>query len=164
MRSAKILTAAVAIFLFQACAPAPAPEPAQPTDADRQALVDLMTAVETAYNAQDVAGMLATVADDYQGIGPDGTHTQGKAAYEANLVEEFAEPWPEGFALSIETGYVHFHGADAATVGGTYSVAGLPEGAPNTGSWIVVGTRVGEQWLTSNALVATFVPEEMPEG
>jgi len=164
MQNAKILVAAVAIFALGACAPAPAPAPAEPTDADRQALMDLMATVATAYNAQDVAGMGATVTDDYNGLSPDGTRIEGKAAYEAQLATEFAEPFPEGFVLSIEVGYTQFHGADAATVGGMYSVAGLPEGAPNSGSYMVLAVRSGDQWLTKNALVAAFVPEPMPEG
>jgi uncharacterized protein (TIGR02246 family) len=164
MRSAKILVASAAIVAIGACAPAAPPEPAMPTDADRQALTDLMARVETAYNAMDTAGMLATITDDYTSISSDGTRTEGKAAYEANMAEEFAGERPEGFSLSIDVGYIQFIGADAASVGGTWSVAGVPEGMPNSGSYLVVAVRSGDMWLTRNTVVAQYTPEPMDEG
>ena len=164
MRSAKILVASAATVALGACAPAAPPEPAMPTDADRQALTDLMERVETAYNAMDTAGMLATIADDYLAISSDGTRIEGRAAYEAQMAEEFAGERPEGFSLSIETGYIQFIGADAASVGGTWSVTGVPEGAPNSGSYLVVAVRSGDTWLTRNVVVSQYVPEPMAEG
>ncbi len=162
MRFTKTLLAAVAVLAVYACAPAPAPTEMATagTPADEQAIRDQMERIETAWNAKDVAAMTATITDDWQGISPDGKHTVGRAAYEQNLTTEFAMERPEGMALSIEVGYIHWHGANIATVGGTYSVSGLPDGTTPTGSWMSVLTRSGDQWLSANGLVAAFVPEE----
>jgi len=161
MKTAKTLLAALAVLTVYACAPAPAPtEMAMAgTPADEQAIRDAMDRVETAWNNKDVAALTATVTEDWQGISPDGRHTVGRAAYEETLTTEFAMERPEGMALSIDVGYIQWHGADVAAVGGTYSVSGLPEGAPSTGSWLSVMTRSGDQWLSSNSLVASQVPE-----
>jgi uncharacterized protein (TIGR02246 family) len=161
MKTAKTLVAALVVLAVYACAPAPAPTEMATagTPADEQAIRDLMERVETAWNTKDAAAMSMTVTDDWQGISPDGKHTMGRAAYEENLKTEFAEERPEGMALSIEVGYIQWHGADVAAVGGTYSVSGLPEGVPSTGSWLSVVERSGGQWQSSNGLVARFVPE-----
>jgi uncharacterized protein (TIGR02246 family) len=128
------------------------------TPADEQAIRDIVERVEAGWNAKDVAGLVAMVTEDYQGLSADGKMTNGRAGYEANLKTEFEMARPEGFALSLETGYVDWHGATTAAVGGTFAVAGLPAGMPNTGSWLCVFSRAGDQWLISNALVADFVP------
>jgi hypothetical protein len=142
MKTAKTLVAALVVLAVYACAPAPAPTEMATagTPADEQAIRDLMERVETAWNTKDAAAMR-------------------RAAYEENLKSEFAEERPEGMALSIEVGYIQWHGADVAAVGGTYSVSGLPEGVPSTGSWLSVVERSGGQWQSSNGLVARFVPE-----
>ncbi|HUF47848.1 MAG TPA: SgcJ/EcaC family oxidoreductase [Vicinamibacterales bacterium] len=160
MKSATTLLALVMTVAIAACAPpAVPPAPMAGTPADEQAIRDLMQRISTAWNAKDAAAMVAMVTDDYQAINPEGRHTQGKAAYEATTTTEFEAPRPEGMALSIDTGYVQWHSADVAAVGGTWSVTGLPAGTPGTnGSWIVVVKRSGDQWLMSNGLVATFVP------
>jgi len=161
MKTAKTLAAALAVLAVYACAPAPAPTEMATagTPADEQAIRDQMERIETAWNTKDAAAMAMTITDDWQGISPDGRHTVGRAAYEENLKTEFAMERPEGMALSIEVGYIQWHGADVAAVGGTYSVSGLPEGTPNTGAWLSVMVRSGGQWLGSNGLVAQFVPD-----
>ena len=157
--SATGLVALAFAVAIAACAPPPAPPaPTAGTPADEQAIRAMIDRVETAWNAKDTAAMVATVTDDYQGIAPDGRHTQGKAAYEANTKMEFEGARPEGMMLGIETGYVQWHSADAAAVGGTWTVSGLPAGTPGEkGSWMVVVRRSGDQWLMSNGLVATFM-------
>jgi uncharacterized protein (TIGR02246 family) len=159
MKAAKKLLAVAAVLAVYGCAQPPAPEPMAMagTPADEQAIRDVIERVETAWNAKDAAGMAALVTEDYNGISPDGKHTAGRAAYEANAQAEFAQERPEGMALAIEVGYLQWHGADTAAVGGTWSVTGLP--MEEKGSWIVVVKRTGDQWLMSNGLVAMFVPE-----
>ena len=159
MKAAKKLLAVAAVLAVYGCAQPPAPEPMAMagTPADEQAIRDVIERVETAWNAKDAAGMTALVTEDYNGISPDGKHTAGRAAYEANAQAEFAQERPEGMALAIEVGYLQWHGADTAAVGGTWSVTGLP--MEEKGSWIVVVKRTGDQWLMSNGLVAMFVPE-----
>jgi uncharacterized protein (TIGR02246 family) len=161
MKTAKTLLAALAVLAVYACAPAPAPTEMATagTPADEQAIRDLMERVETAWNNRDVAAMVATVAEDWQGISPDGKHTVGRAAYQENMTADFAMERPEGMALSIDVGYIQWHGADVAAIGGTFSVSGVPEGAPRTGSWLSVVTRSGDAWLSNNGLVATLMPE-----
>lgn len=149
-----------AIVAVAACAPPPPPPaPTTGTPADEQAIRDMVERIEVAWNAKDTAALVAMTAEDYQGISPEGRHTQGRAAYEANTKMEFEGPRPEGLALSIDTGYVQWHSADVAAVGGKWNVTGLPAGSPGTtGSWMIVVKRVGGQWMTSNGLVATFTP------
>lgn len=160
MRRVTTLLTLATVFVIAACAPPPAPPaPTTGTPADEQAIRDTIERIEVAWNAKDTAAMVAMVTDDYQAISPDGRHTQGKAAYETSTKTEFEGPRPEGMALAIDTGYVQWHSVDAAAVGGTWTVSGLPAGTPgDKGSWIVVVKRTGGQWLMSNGLVATFTP------
>jgi uncharacterized protein (TIGR02246 family) len=159
MKAAKKLLAVAAVLAVYGCAQPPAPEPMAMagTPADEQAIRDMIERVETAWNAKDAATMTSLVTEDYNGISPEGRHTVGRADYEANAQAEFAQERPEGMALAIEVGYLQWHGADTAAVGGTWSVTGLP--MEEKGSWIVVVKRTGDQWLMSNGLVAMFVPE-----
>jgi uncharacterized protein (TIGR02246 family) len=159
MKAAKNLLALVAVLAVYGCAQPPAPEPMAMagTPADEQAIRDMIERVETAWNAKDAATMASLVTEDYNAINPEGRHTMGRAAYEANTQAEFAAERPEGMALSVDTGYVQWHGADAAAVGGTWTVTGVP--MEQKGSWMAVVKRSGDQWQMSNGLVATFVPE-----
>lgn len=158
MNTAKALLAVVTMAAIAACAPAPAPMAMTGTPADEQAIRDLFERVETAWNTKDAAAMTAMVTEDYNSVSPDGEHTMGRAAYGESTAAEFAGERPEGMMLSVDTAYVHWHTADVATVGGPWSVSGLPEGAPSTGSWMCVVKRTGDQWLMSNGLVASFMP------
>lgn len=160
MKAAKKMLAVAAVLAVYGCAQPPAPEPMAMagTPADEQAIRDVIERVETAWNAKDAAGMAALVTEDYNGISPEGRHTVGRADYEANAQAEFAQERPEGMALAIEVGYLQWHGADTAAVGGTWTVTGVPDETP-TGSWLSVVKRSGDQWLMSNGLVAMHVPE-----
>lgn len=165
MKTAKTLVAALAVLAVYACAPPPATTEMATagTPADEQAIRDLFERVEAAWNAKDGAGMLATMAEDVQFISAEGEHIVGRAAYEEMMTREFAMERPEGMSLSIEVGYIQWHGADVAAVGGTWSVSGLPEGVPSTGAWMNVVTLHDGQWLGTNSLVATR-PAEMAGG
>ncbi len=158
MKTAKAFLAVATMAAIAACAPAPAPMAMAGTPADEQAVRDFFERVETAWNSKDAAAMTAMVTEDYNGVSADGEHTMGRAAYGESVTTDFAGARPEGMMLSIDTSYVQWHTADVATVGGPWSVSGLPEGAPSTGSWMCVVERSGDQWLMSNGLVANFVP------
>jgi len=55
-------------------------------------------------------------------------------------------------------GYTQWHGADHATIGGTYQATGVPEGASDSGSFMFNYERTGQGWLQSGGLVAAFQP------
>lgn len=153
-----------ALVALSACTPAAEPPPMAGTPADEDAIRTMIQDVANAWNNMDAAALAAMVTEDYEGINAEGTHIQGRAGYRAQLDTEFAEERPEGFALSLSTGYIDWKNGDVASVGGTYQLAGLPEGMPNTGSWLVVFERGDTGLLMSNALVAAYVPPPPMEG
>lgn len=163
MMRLRTLAAVCGVVALSACTAAPVEEPVPMAGdtADQAAIEAVMQSVATAWNAKDAAALAAMVTDDYHAIGPDGEHVMGRAGYQADLEAEFAEERPEGFTLTLETGYIDWHSYDLAAVGGTYMVAGLPEGMPNSGSWLVNVERSDTGWLMSNGLVSQFVPEEI---
>lgn len=166
MKMTRALGVVAAVVAVQACATAAPPMAMSGSSDDEQAILAMVESIETAWNAKDVAAMTGMIAADYHGLSSEGTLTSGLAAYEAMLTEDFAEERPEGMMLSLEPGYLHWHGADTASVGGTWSVSGLPAGAPGSnGSHLLVVTRQDDaNWKISNVLVSQFVPEPPADG
>jgi uncharacterized protein (TIGR02246 family) len=160
MRSLRILTIAAAAIALYGCAQ-PAPVATTGTAADEQTIRDNIEKYVAAWNKADVATMAGSVTDDYQEINPDGQHVKGRAAYQ-QMLEKNVAARPAGLTLKAPTGYVHWLKADVASVGGTWSIAGLPAGAPASGSWFVTFLKQGDQWKMSNGLVADFMPPPPP--
>jgi hypothetical protein len=65
--------------------------------------------------------------------------------------------------MSIETTFVQWQSANVASVGGTFTMAGLPEdappGMPSRGSFLVVVKRDATGWKVMNGLGSPYIPE-----
>lgn len=161
MRTSLCLLAVIALCGAAACAPAapPAPPPVamQGTADDEAALRGLAGKYTTSFNANDAAALAALVSEDFENISADGTHTKGRAAFrqreETGIKERAAAKMT--LTLSTTTGYLNWIDAKNAVIGGTWTMAGLPAGAPDKGAWIVVCAKSDDgQWLMRNSLVA----------
>jgi hypothetical protein len=65
--------------------------------------------------------------------------------------------------MTASTGFLHWIDASNASIGGTWNLAGAPEGAPNKGSWMGVAHKSASgEWLLSGSLAADFVPPPAP--
>jgi uncharacterized protein (TIGR02246 family) len=157
MKRIGTLVAALAFIAAYGCAAPADPVPTEGSAADEAAIEAGVQSYVAAYNAKDAAAVAAHQTEDYNTITAAGVHIQGRAGYQAHI-EEVLAVLPEGVMLSLETGYIQWHSADLATVGGTYHLVGLPEGVSNSGSWMVSMVRSDTGWLARNGLVAAFQP------
>lgn len=137
--------------------------PSTPTDADRAAVQDLTTAFETAWNARDVAAVAALASDTYQAVLPDGTHIQGRAAFQERQAAEFAQLAGLTPSLAITQVYAEWIDATRAITGGTWKVTGGAPGVPDSGSYMTQTTKGADgRWRLSTSLVASLVPPPAP--
>ena len=156
------LLAMLAVFALQACAPkAPA---ATGSAADEQAIRDLAGKYAAAYGARDTAALGALVTDDYEDVAPTGDHTQGRAAFQANVAKELAMI-PAGVQLSMNatTSYVRWVNANTAVAGGTWQVSPSMPGMPSKGSWMAVAVKRDTTWQMQAALGAADLSAMMPD-
>lgn len=103
------------------------------------------------YNARDAAGIAAMMASNYHEVTPTGEHLSTVADAQAMIERDFAQ-MPPNVTVGLTTEYVEFLGADAAFAGGTYTSAGMPEGMPTRGSWLVVFSRDTTGWKMASGL------------
>ena len=117
-----------------------------------------------AWNKGDVAAISAMIADNYHAVEPDGRMIEGKAANEAFEKESAAQRAGLGLTLSIQTSYIHWVNANNASVGGTWSLSGLPPGAgADKGAWTTLTQKGTDgQWRIATALVAEYHPPPAP--
>jgi uncharacterized protein (TIGR02246 family) len=135
------------------------PAPAAPTDADRAAVRDLTTAYQTAWNAKDAAAVAALVSDGYQAVFPDGTHVQGRAAFQEREAAEFAQLAGLTPSLTITQVYAEWIDATHAVTGGTWRISGGVPGIPDSGAYMTHTVKGTDgNWRLSNGLVASLVP------
>jgi uncharacterized protein (TIGR02246 family) len=127
------------------------------TDDDEAAIRALNTAYGTHWTNADTAGMLGLMADDWEDVAPDGTHTTGKAAAAAMMSSEFAAR-PPGMAMTANTSFVKFLDEDIAISGGTWTITGGPPGAPTSGSWNETLRKEDGTWKVVTALGAPNMP------
>ena len=164
--SSRWLLAVVAAVTLSACAaPAPPPMPMQGTPEDDTAVRALVDRYVAAFNANDAAAMAAMVSEDYETVGPDGTHITGRAAYQQMCEAGVADRQAAGMTLTLAgtTSYVKWIDANHAVVGGTFTVSGVPAGAPTSGSWMAVAMKGGAgDWQLMSSLAADLMP--MPGG
>ena len=147
-------------IMFLAAACAPAPPAARGTADDEVALRGLAAKYSATFNSNDAAALAQMVSEDFESIGADGVHTKGRAAFQQQEQTGIKDRQSAGLkvTLSAATGYVTWLDANHAVVGGTYSMGGLPPGAPDKGSWIVATKKSADgKWLMTNSLVS-----EMP--
>jgi uncharacterized protein (TIGR02246 family) len=143
-----------------ACGGASAPPtPSTPTDADRAAVRDLTTAYQTAWNAKDAAAVAALVSDTYQAVLADGTHIQGRAAFQERQVAEFGQMAGLTPSLTITQVYADWIDVNRAITGGTWRVTGGAPGVPDSGSYMTQTMKGADgRWRLTNNLVASLVP------
>jgi len=153
------LMAALAVFTLSACGGAP-PAPMQGTADDEATLRGMADRYAAAFSANDAAGLAALVADNYEVVDPNGTHVTGRAAFQ-QMFEAGSKARPEAGqnpTLSTTTDFLNWIDASHAVMGGTYTVAGVPAGAPTSGSWLVVAVKSASgEWQLMSSLGAAFI-------
>jgi ketosteroid isomerase-like protein len=139
-----------------------APEMAmQGTAEDEAALRGLADRYVTAFNANDAAGIAALVTDDYRAVAPDGTLTSGPAGVEQMESQgiQMRQKMNVNLTLRATTDFVQWVNADTATVGGSWTADGVPEGQPNRGSWLAVAHKSADgEWQMMSTLAADYLP------
>jgi uncharacterized protein (TIGR02246 family) len=158
------LASALALLVSYGCATSTS-VPAQGTAEDEAALRALGEKYAAAFNAGDANALSQLVTEDFEAIGADGTHTQGRTQFLAMEQEGIKQRTDAGLSLTLSTttGYVDWIDANHAVVGGTYTIGGVPAGAPGNGAWIVVCEKAADgQWLMANSLVAEAPPQPPP--
>jgi uncharacterized protein (TIGR02246 family) len=155
-----------ALCTAYACAPAPAPM--QGTAEDEAAIRAIPGKYTTAFNANDTATMASLVAEDFENVTAAGTHTQGRAAFRQLEERSLTERAVSGLTLTLSAPSTYLNWIDArhAVMGGTWSMSGVPAGAPDKGAWMVVVEKSADgQWLMTNSLVADapMAPPATPE-
>lgn len=157
------LAAFLASVLFSACAaPAPPSPAATGTADDEAALRGLGDRYVAAFNAGDVAGLTGLVADDYECVLPDGTHITGRAAFQQMFEKDVAARQEAGLtlALSATTAMLKWIDSTNAVIGGTWTITGVPAGAPTSGSWMSVTSKgTDSQWRIRSSLAADLMPQ-----
>jgi hypothetical protein len=75
-----------------------------------------------------------------------------------------SERAPLGLKLNIQTSYIHWVNANNASVGGTWTISGLPPGAgAEKGAWMTLSQKGTDgQWRIGSALVAEYHPPPAP--
>jgi uncharacterized protein (TIGR02246 family) len=135
--------------------------PAQGTAEDETVLRGMADKYSAAFNAADIAALGQMVTEDFENISADGTHTQGRAAFQQREEAALKERQTAGLKVTLNTttGYLRWIDATRAVVGGTYTMSGLPAGASDKGSWMVVDEKGTDgQWRIRHALVAANMP------
>jgi uncharacterized protein (TIGR02246 family) len=133
----------------------------QGTAEDEAAIRALPDRYETAYNANDAAGIAALAYDGYQAVMPDGTLVSGKSGVEkmVGMDMQMNEKMAPEATLDVSLDFLNWLDAGNATIGGTWTMNGAPPEAPGSGSWLAVvhKTENGE-WLLASDLAAPNLP------
>jgi len=161
MKSRTILLFVGLATAFTTVACGGAPDMAmQGTAEDEAAIRGLPDRYVAAYNAGDAAGIAALAADDYQAVAPDGTLVSGKAGVERMTAAEMQmnRKMNVTVTLSVSMDFLHWLDAENATIGGSWTVTGVPAGQPDRGSWLAVVHKSPDgQWLLTSDLAAPFL-------
>ena len=163
MRARALHVCAFGAFLLIAGCAAP-PPPTSGTPADDAAIRAMGTKYAEAWNNGDVATLASMVTDDYLAVDPDGTVDKGRLGAEAREKAAAAQRAGANLKLSIDTVLLKWVGANAAAVGGTWSLAGAPaESGPTKGAWSTLVVKGADgQWKQATGLVAAYVPPPAP--
>ena len=156
MRVRQLLLCLIVAGTTAACAGTP-PMAMQGSPEDEAAIRGLAEKYMAAYNAGDAAALAALAAPDYDAVAPDGTRVTGPAAVERaqNAQMQQSASMNVHPTLSGTPTFVHWINADNAFMAGTFTVAGVPEGQPNKGAWLVTVKRGTDgQWQMTSELAA----------
>ena len=158
-----VLAAAAAAILSSACAaPAPPPAAATGTPADETAIRAMTDRYLAAFNAGDAATLAALVTEDFHCVEPDGTHISGRAAFQQMFQADVAARQAAGLTLTLSAtnDYVSWIDVNHAATGGTWTITGVPPGAPSNGSWMGVAARnAAGEWQFKASLAADLMPQ-----
>ena len=146
--------ALIGLLLTTACAPPPAPTTG--TAADEATLRAMGAKYADLWNKNDVAGLVTMVTDDYEVVAPDGMVIKGRAGFEEEQKKGVTARTGLPLKLNVTTSYLKWGGANAASIGGTWTLDGLPPGAgANKGAWTMFAVRGADnQWRMATGLVA----------
>ena len=145
MRSRYLLL--VASLAAMACSPAPNAGTSTGTAADEAQIRAMAPAYATAFSTGSSKPVAAILADDYQGVEPNGTHLKSAKEAVESIDKDIAQmPKDMKMAMSATTDYVRFLSDKAAVAGGTYKMEGGMAGMPNRGSWMGVAVKTDSTW------------------
>ncbi len=130
--------------------------------ADETAIRDLATRYADAFNKRDAKALAAMTDSSYEDVDPMGRHTQGRAAVESTMTEQFKQI-PPGMTMSATTVYVKWINPSNAVIGGTYQMAGGPPGMPNKGAFMGVVTKHDSSWVMISSLGGDDITPLMPK-
>ena len=156
----------LAWLVLAACGRAPiSPQDQTGTSDDEAAIRGLAGKYAEFFNASNAAGLSGLVTDDFETITAEGTHVRGRLAF--RQMEDEAARGRQGQGLNLRLtaspGYVKWINSSHAVAGGRYTMAGLPAGAPDKGSWMVVTKKSADsQWLIAHSLVSEYVAPTTP--
>lgn len=131
------------------------------TAEDETAIRQLADEWAAKYNARDAAGIAAMMSSDYHEVAPTGEHMSGPTDVQAMMERDFAQ-MPPGVSVGLSTAYVQFLDADDAFAGGTYTSAGMPEGMPTRGAWLVVFSKDSTGWKMRSGIGSADLSYMMP--
>jgi hypothetical protein len=96
------------------------------------------------------------VADEYEVVTPEGMVVKGRAGFEEEQKKQVTARTGLPLKLNVTTSYLKWGGANSASIGGSWTMDGVPPGAaPNKGAWTVFAVRGADnQWRMATGLVA----------
>ena len=152
-------SALACVLLFAACS-----APTSGSAADEATIRAMGGKYADAFNKSDVPALAGMVTDDYEAVSADGTDVKGKAAYEDMEKKSAAQRAGMPLKLTIDTTYVKWAGADHASIGGKWTMAGVPAGmGADNGAWTGMAEKGTDgQWRLASGLVASNPPPAMP--
>jgi uncharacterized protein (TIGR02246 family) len=148
--------ALASVFAMAACAATPTAG----TPDDETALRAMGAKFADAWNKGDVTTLVTMVTDDYEVVTPDGSSIKGRAAFEEMEKKGVTERTGLPLKLTVNTSYVRFVGPSGASLGGTWTMAGVPAGmGADKGAWTSLAIKGADgQWRLATGLVAEYHP------
>ena len=146
--------ALMGLLLTVACAPPPAATTG--TAADEAAIRAMGAKYADLWNKNDVAGLVTMVTEDYEVVTPEGAVIKGRAGFEEDQKKAAIARTGLPLKLNVTTAYVKWGGANSASIGGEWTMDGVPPGvAANKGAWTMFAVRGADnQWRMATGLVA----------
>lgn len=146
-----------ATLLVAACATAAQDEAGTGTAEDEAALRAGAQRYAAAWNARQVDSIIVLMADTYEAVLANGSHTDGLEAVRAEVTGGMAGI-PAGVTTALTTTFVQFLDDHAAVAGGTYAITGMPPGVPSTGAWMTANKKIGTEWKVVSVTSAPDMP------
>ena len=124
---------------------------AQDTTADEEAIAQLDDRFREAWSNRDAKAIAALYTEDASGVGAMGETVSGRMAIEEREAKGFAA-LPEGAQLEFEQLSLRFSRPTIGIADGTWTMSGLPEGAPAEGLYTEVCVKKDGEWLYTAGL------------